>query len=283
MIMNLSEKLAKRLMCVRAPMCKLTEEEREELHAEQEDRSGEYGIGIKERTNLTPPSGYPEDPEDYADPVNYRYPITDEFVRAALSYFNQEKNREDYTEDEQLIVLSRIIRAALRSDEIETVSYQADDPIYARLPENLKEQLDGFEDTEKRFGGESVEKFVPIHKLDEEHRLVYGVVYSPDEVDAQGDFARAPVIEKMAHVFMAQFQKTDVMHDEVDRSEILVVESYIAPVDFTMGDQEVTKGSWVLVTKILDDDIWEKVKKGELTGYSMGGAAIGQEFEAEAV
>ena len=33
------------------------------------------------------------------------------------------------------------------------------------------------------------------------------------------------------------------------------------------------KGAWVLVTKVLDDDIWEKIQKGVITGYSLAGSA----------
>ncbi|WP_313429661.1 XkdF-like putative serine protease domain-containing protein [Siminovitchia terrae] len=110
-----------------------------------------------------------------------------------------------------------------------------------------------------------------INKEDEEQQLVYGVVYEPDVEDSHGDFMTAPEIEKSAHGFMKDARNIDKQHDfESGVGE--VVESYIAPADFNIGEHEITKGSWVLVTKATDE-IWEEIKKGEITGYSMAGTA----------
>lgn len=51
-----------------------------------------------------------------------------------------------------------------------------------------------------------------------------------------------------------------------------VVESYVAPADFEMNGETIKKGSWVLVTKA-SEEVWEQIKKGEITGYSMAGTA----------
>jgi len=48
--------------------------ERERLHEEQERRAKRYGIAPKPGGHLTPPAGYPEDEDQYGDPVNYKYP-----------------------------------------------------------------------------------------------------------------------------------------------------------------------------------------------------------------
>ncbi|WYU49973.1 XkdF-like putative serine protease domain-containing protein [Bacillus sp. FSL K6-0047] len=110
-----------------------------------------------------------------------------------------------------------------------------------------------------------------ITKEDDEQQLVYGVVYEPDVVDSHGDYMTAEEIEKAAHYFMKEARNIDTQHDfESGVGE--VVESYVAPADFTMGDTEIKKGSWVLVTKA-SDEIWEQIKKGDITGYSMAGLA----------
>lgn len=110
-----------------------------------------------------------------------------------------------------------------------------------------------------------------INKADEAKQLVYGLVYEPDVEDAHGDFMRAEEIEKAAHQFMKDARNIDQQHDfESGVGE--VVESYIAPSDFAIGNQIVTKGSWVLATKA-SDAIWESIQKGEITGYSMAGHA----------
>jgi len=110
-----------------------------------------------------------------------------------------------------------------------------------------------------------------INKDEEEQKLVYGVVYEPDVVDAHGDFMTAAEIEKAAHQFLKDARNIDKQHD-FNAGVGEVVESYIAPADFTIGEEEIKKGSWVLVTKA-SDEIWEEIKKGEITGYSMAGTA----------
>jgi hypothetical protein len=110
-----------------------------------------------------------------------------------------------------------------------------------------------------------------INKEDEEQQLVYGVVYEPDVEDAHGDVMSAAEIEKAAHGFVKDARNIDKQHDfESGVGE--VVESYIAPADFEIGEHEIVKGSWVLVTKA-SDEVWEDIKKGEITGYSMAGTA----------
>lgn len=88
--------------------------DREEAQAAQKARASRYNISPKEGGNLTPPKGYPGSDEDYADPVNYRYPIDSAHIRPAVSYFNQDGQREDggYSEAEWAIVGKRIAARA---------------------------------------------------------------------------------------------------------------------------------------------------------------------------
>jgi hypothetical protein len=64
---------------------------------------------------LAPPPNYPTDPELYADPENYMYPL-DKPIRAKLArrYFDEPRNRSKYTEDERLFIDSRIDEALKR-------------------------------------------------------------------------------------------------------------------------------------------------------------------------
>lgn len=117
---------------------------------------------------------------------------------------------------------------------------------------------------------------LPINKVDSDKRLVTGVVLEPDTVDSQGDIVSAEVIEEAAHNFLSRYnQQTQlgIMHSVFGKLGIELVESYIAPVDFALNGVDVKKGTWIITTKILDDALWEKVKKGEITGYSVGGTA----------
>ncbi|KAA0840153.1 MULTISPECIES: XkdF-like putative serine protease domain-containing protein [Bacillus] len=110
-----------------------------------------------------------------------------------------------------------------------------------------------------------------IAKAEDEKKLVYGVVYEPDIQDAHGDFMSADEIQKAAHGFLKNARKIDKDHN-FQGGVGEVVESYVAPADFEVNGETIVKGSWVLVTKA-GDEIWEQIKKGSITGYSMAGTA----------
>lgn len=117
--------------------------------------------------------------------------------------------------------------------------------------------------------GKSLE-IVPIEKGDEQ--IVYGIVYEPDTKDAQGDQANEEEIRKAAYTFMENAQAFKVMH-KGKKVKVSILENYIAPCDFEVAKRKVKKGSWVLVTRVLDKKLWQEIKQGKLTGYSMAGYA----------
>jgi len=120
------------------------ETERERLHREQQERAEKYGIEPKPSGNLTKPQEYEDIPEDqFADPVNWKYPVDAEHVQGALNYFNQPDNREEYSHDEQVKIMEKIVKAALANDK--EVSWQPEDPVYRDLPEDLKKRLTGYQ------------------------------------------------------------------------------------------------------------------------------------------
>ncbi|EMT54244.1 phage-like element PBSX protein xkdF [Brevibacillus borstelensis AK1] len=132
----------------------------------------------------------------------------------------------------------------------------------------------------KEEGKESLQKDIRIAKTDKAKQIVYGVVYEPDVEDAHGDTMTAEEIEKAAHGFMER-QNTyniDKQHD-LDANKGYVVESYIAPVDMELGDQEIKKGSWVAGVKVTDADTWAQIEKGEITGFSMWGVGKREKIE----
>jgi hypothetical protein len=132
----------------------------------------------------------------------------------------------------------------------------------------------------KDAGKNAIQKQVQIAKIDDDKRIVKGVVYQPDIADAHDDQMDEVEIEKAAHLFMEK-QHTyniDKQHDlEADKG--FVIESYIAPCDMTLGEQQIVKGSWVAAVKVTEDDTWESIKKGEITGFSMWGIGKREEIE----
>jgi len=121
--------------------------------------------------------------------------------------------------------------------------------------------------------GPQVKKWtVPILKVDEEKRLVYGVVLKPNVPDSQNDVATPEEIERAAHEFLRRSRLIDYQHERVlDENEAVPVESYIAPQDLHWDGYTVPKGAWVMVTHIPSDTIWKEVKEGRLRSYSIRG------------
>ncbi len=120
-----------------------------------------------------------------------------------------------------------------------------------------------------------------IIKADMDKRLVYGVVYAPDDVDTQGDFAEAAEIEKAAHRFMAKFAQFNVDRDhDFTPRDAYVAESFILRGDDSMFAEE-KPGSWCVAIKVQDVDLWDLIKSGKIGGLSMAGIANRQEVEAD--
>jgi len=82
----------------------------DEAREERESRSKKYGIGIKDGGHVTKPGEWEHVPDDqWLDPVNYRYPCPDaDQTRAAASYWGQEDNQKQYTEQERSIINERL-------------------------------------------------------------------------------------------------------------------------------------------------------------------------------
>ncbi|QPI66388.1 hypothetical protein IR194_07790 [Exiguobacterium sp. PBE] len=115
----------------------------------------------------------------------------------------------------------------------------------------------------------NVEQTVRVVKSDAAEQILYGVVYEPLVKDAHDDYMTADDIEKAAHMFLKDYRQIDKQHDFVSQVGE-VIESYISPVDFTMGDELVTKGTWVMAVKV-DDETWQAAQDGLFTGFSLAG------------
>lgn len=126
---------------------------------------------------------------------------------------------------------------------------------------------------EKRDDG-SMEIYMPFTKVDDEQRTVHGIVYEPDVIDAQGDWATSDEIRKACHGYMLNSRRTGLMHKDDITEKAPLVENYIAPTDMVIGNQRIRKGTWIMAHKIHDDGIWKDIKEGRLTGLSMSGKAV---------
>ena len=140
---------------------------------------------------------------------------------------------------------------------------------------------------DKHFGGSQQETSPSVEvakALDEEKRqaLFVALMAHKDETsfDLHGHTYDAAEVEKACHSYNTSCMKTNIGHlVMVDDNICSVIESYIAPVDMQIGDQYVTKGSWLQVWQFADDELWQGVKNGEWSGISIGCRATVEEIE----
>ncbi len=137
-------------------------------------------------------------------------------------------------------------------------------------------------------------KEIEIVKLDEEKRIVYGIVLDPYIVDTQGDWSPPAEVEKTAHGWMEQSRTIGFRHSR--EADAVPVESFLMPYPstddyklamcnephkvfkFKFGEGFVHSGSWVLGTKVKEDSTWQLIKSGELGSYSIGGQGEREEI-----
>jgi len=124
-----------------------------------------------------------------------------------------------------------------------------------------------------------------------EERYVLSLVLEPNDgetgplkPDTQGDIYSAEDIRVAAHKWMEHHGKSDLEHswEDLGKSKVRVLESYLAPVDFELSGHNIAKGTWMLALRIADDELWQAVKEGEIGAYSIGGTAMREPVEEEA-
>lgn len=121
------------------------------------------------------------------------------------------------------------------------------------------------------------ERTVPIFKAGgDEQRYILGEVLIPGETDSQGDIYDEDTVRQAAHEFMRGFMrgKLGLQHEGRLTSEVDLLESYIAPIDMEIEGRYVKRGTWLMAWRVNDDQMWDDVKSGRLTGFSIGGEAI---------
>lgn len=113
-----------------------------------------------------------------------------------------------------------------------------------------------------------------IKKFDVEKGIVYGIVYSPDEVDTQGDYAKAADIEIASQNFMRNLSihNVDKQHS-FKKEDAFVVETWIVEKGNDKIFSKEATGSWAVGIKLESDALKKEAKDGTLTGLSMAGTA----------
>lgn len=116
-----------------------------------------------------------------------------------------------------------------------------------------------------------------VTKIDTEQRVVYGfasVVTKGGEVvvDRQGDVITAQEMEKAATEFMLGARNGLTMHKGEPTTTIVHSMPLTKQIMDSFGLQ-CDKEGWLIAVKVHDDETWDRMKKGEFTGFSIGGRA----------
>ena len=124
--------------------------------------------------------------------------------------------------------------------------------------------------------------------MDDDKRMVLGPLMVPNKFilrrDEDGNpfyiFFSRKTIRKMAEKFFKEGNNnnTDINHNENITNENTLVESWIS--ESVQHDKaykygfQLPPGTWYVSYKINDDETWEKIKSGELRGFSLAGGFI---------
>ena len=116
------------------------------------------------------------------------------------------------------------------------------------------------------------EKEIIFKSFKNGENVVYGLVYSPYEVDSQGEWSDEIEIKKACYEFMKN-QNLKNIDKEHDFKEVgaYICESWIIKTDDDIFENQ--KGAWAVGIKITDADLAALIANGEITGLSMAGRA----------
>tara|TARA_R110000764_G_scaffold134543_1_gene222605 strand:+ start:125 stop:730 length:606 start_codon:yes stop_codon:yes gene_type:complete len=121
-------------------------------------------------------------------------------------------------------------------------------------------------------------------KIDEDKRLLIAPALIPNKqifrMDEKGEdfyvYFSKDTIKQASELFLKNsYQKNATLEHQLEIEDIFVVESWIkeGAVDKSVnyGFQDLPNGTWFVTMKVENDEIWQKVKDGEVKGFSIEG------------
>jgi hypothetical protein len=115
---------------------------------------------------------------------------------------------------------------------------------------------------------------------DDEERIVFGVALRADypiyRNDINGEYYvnfSKDVIKKLYEKFMidSNMNNVNLNHSE-DTDKVYLIQSFLKDTEkgiSPVGFEDVNDGSWFCAYKILNEDVWQKVKAGDFRGFSV--------------
>lgn len=110
-----------------------------------------------------------------------------------------------------------------------------------------------------------------IFKANAERREITAPVLLPETVDAHGDIYSEEEVLKACRNFNEFCRKSNLQHSvQLEKDDLEFIESYVTMSKTVIDGKEYPKGTWMLTGKCHSDIIWESVKNGTFTGWSIG-------------
>jgi hypothetical protein len=139
-------------------------------------------------------------------------------------------------------------------------------------------------------------QFNNVFKIDEEERMAYGwasVISEEDGrvIDLAEDVIFPDELRRCTTDFMLNARMAMVMHERNAEGEIeedmrkgVVVHSL--PLTYEIANAlgiQASREGWIVGVNVLDDDVWELVKSGRLSSFSIGCRAVREEIDMSEV
>lgn len=121
-----------------------------------------------------------------------------------------------------------------------------------------------------------------VLKVDDEQRIIYGwasvtKVDGQYLVDRQGDVIKTETLHKAVNEFMKKVRVGKLMHSGEQVGEI--IHSFPVGDDIDKLGIQTNKEGWLIGYHVTDDKLWEDVKSGKYSEFSIGGKAGKREFD----
>jgi len=132
-----------------------------------------------------------------------------------------------------------------------------------------------------KFATESSRSKFQVIERNEELREVTGIVADPINVDVRGLQIPEHLIVDAQREFSLNFRNTGINHEKDDlkrpilyNDTVRIMEDWIVRNDQVIDGEFVPKGAWMLTFRFTDEALWERVKRGELDGFSFEAAIV---------
>jgi hypothetical protein len=122
-----------------------------------------------------------------------------------------------------------------------------------------------------------------IIKVDVDQRLVWGWAYVSTvkgvrSVDHSDESVSPEVLVKAATNFMLSVRTAKAMHQGDSVGEVVHSFPLTKELGESLGVSSDREG-WIICMKIHNDEVWQSVKSGELSAFSIGGRALRRSLE----